>query len=111
MQLPANQTEARALDTNGDGQFTWQDSAYAPYYPGDDVVDWIGLSVYYKGPGSQNINVPQNQGYCAQALQNINPNALQQTGPDPFYATYCTKPGKACMVRSTALAIRSTQLT
>jgi hypothetical protein len=39
-----------ALDTNGDGQLTQADDPYAPYYPGDDFVDWIGLSLYYKGP-------------------------------------------------------------
>lgn len=32
------------MDTNKDGQVTAADDPYLPYYPGDDVVDWIGLS-------------------------------------------------------------------
>ena len=34
-----------ALDTNGDGKLSSKDDPYAPYYPGDDLVDWIGNSV------------------------------------------------------------------
>ena len=26
------------------------DDPYSPYYPGDDYVDWIGLSALYRGP-------------------------------------------------------------
>lgn len=33
------------LDTNNNGQLDAGDDALAPYYPGDDVVDWIGLSI------------------------------------------------------------------
>ena len=25
------------------------DDPYGPYYPGDDVVDWVGVTVYYWG--------------------------------------------------------------
>jgi hypothetical protein len=41
--------EFAALDTNGDGQLNDRDDPYSPYYPGDDVVDWVGLSTYYFG--------------------------------------------------------------
>ncbi|KAJ3040772.1 hypothetical protein HK097_002472 [Rhizophlyctis rosea] len=37
------------LDTNGDGQLTVQDDPYSPYYPGDDYVDWVGMSQYHYG--------------------------------------------------------------
>lgn len=37
------------LDTNGDGVLTMADDPYAPYYPGDDVVDWVGMSLYHWG--------------------------------------------------------------
>lgn len=33
------------LDTNQNGQLDAGDDPFGPYYPGDDVVDWIGLSV------------------------------------------------------------------
>lgn len=39
----------RLLDTNGNGQIDPQDDGYGPYYPGDDVVDWIGISTYSHG--------------------------------------------------------------
>lgn len=37
------------LDTNRDGLLNEKDHPYAPYYPGDAFVDWVGLSVHYKG--------------------------------------------------------------
>lgn len=37
------------LDTNHDGQLTMSDDPYLPYYPGDDAVDWVGMSVYHWG--------------------------------------------------------------
>ena len=36
-----------ALDTNHDGIVNAEDDPYAPYYPGDEFVDWVGLSVYH----------------------------------------------------------------
>lgn len=26
-----------------------QDDAYAPYYPGDEAVDWVGMPLYHWG--------------------------------------------------------------
>lgn len=40
---------ARALDTTGDGVLGEQDDSYAPYYPGDEAVDWVGMSLYHWG--------------------------------------------------------------
>jgi hypothetical protein len=41
-------TEATtSLDTNNDGMVDAFDDPYAPYYPGDDVVDWVGLTLYH----------------------------------------------------------------
>lgn len=33
------------LDTNQNGVLDAGDDSLAPYYPGDDLVDWIGLSI------------------------------------------------------------------
>ncbi|KAI8840257.1 hypothetical protein BC829DRAFT_356165, partial [Chytridium lagenaria] len=43
---PTGPSDARfsVLDTNGDGVFDGEDNAYTPYYPGDEWVDWVGLS-------------------------------------------------------------------
>jgi hypothetical protein len=42
-------SEDPALDTNGDGTITNADDPYAPYWPGDDAVDWVGMSLYHWG--------------------------------------------------------------
>ncbi|KAJ3062949.1 hypothetical protein HDU98_001216 [Podochytrium sp. JEL0797] len=34
------------LDTNHDGVIDNSDDPYTPFYPGDDVVDWVGISLY-----------------------------------------------------------------
>jgi hypothetical protein len=55
---PKRGTEAFAqLDTNRDGRLGIDDDPYAPYYPGDDAVDWVGLTLYHWGntwPWGQN---------------------------------------------------------
>lgn len=37
----------RLLDTNRDGTWDGADDGYLPYYPGDDAVEWAGLSAYH----------------------------------------------------------------
>lgn len=41
--------DMKALDTDGDGELTARDDPYAAYYPGDDFVDWVGMSLYHWG--------------------------------------------------------------
>ena len=45
----AGSKDAKALDTNGDGVLDADDDSYAPYYPGDEAVDWVGMSLYHWG--------------------------------------------------------------
>lgn len=52
---------SQAMDTNGDGIVDVRDDPYTPYYPGNDVVDWVGMSVYWFGqqwPQTLNIAPP-----------------------------------------------------
>lgn len=95
-----------ALDTNHDGQITNADDPFMPYYPGDDFVDWIGLSSYYKGPNFQNTNVPQPSGYCASVMNGTSP-----TSPFNWYELFCNKPGKACMITESGAAFHVSALT
>ncbi|SCV68337.1 BQ2448_458 [Microbotryum intermedium] len=85
------------LDTNGDGAITAADDGFAPYYPGDAVVDWIGLSIYYKGQDAgQQENEVQTPGYCHNVIMGLNPQT--RTVITPWYTNYClNKPDKACM--------------
>ncbi|KAI8609848.1 glycoside hydrolase superfamily, partial [Chytriomyces sp. MP71] len=39
----------KVLDTNQNGKLDYLDDPYMPYYPGDDLVDWVGMSVYHYG--------------------------------------------------------------
>ncbi len=41
--------EVAELDTDGDGALSAADDPYVPYYPGDDAVDWVGMSLYHWG--------------------------------------------------------------
>ena len=43
----------QALDTDGDGALTEGDDPYGPYWPGDDAVDRVGLSMFFFGKGAQ----------------------------------------------------------
>ena len=50
--LPATGARDEALlDTDGDGTVTEADDPYGPYYPGDDAVDWVGLTMFFFGKG------------------------------------------------------------
>lgn len=41
--------DARLLDTDGNGRVDRRDDPYAPYWPGEEYVDWVGMSVYHWG--------------------------------------------------------------
>jgi hypothetical protein len=90
--------EFAALDTNGDGAITDRDDSYAPYYPGDDVVDWVGMTIYHWGiayPWLENeMPVPNS---FADSLLGIN-----QGPASNFYEEYCVKHGKPLMIPETA---------
>ncbi|KAJ3126616.1 hypothetical protein HK098_007371 [Nowakowskiella sp. JEL0407] len=44
------------LDTNRDGKVLEGDNPYNPFYPGDNIVDWFGISLYWKGDYPYNVN-------------------------------------------------------
>lgn len=87
------------LDTDGNGQWNFDDDAYAPYYPGDDVVDWVGLSAYHdKTDGVLEPNtVPQPGEF--EVLLSPPPG-----GPaaEDFYGLYATARDKPLMVETAA---------
>ncbi|KAJ3307696.1 hypothetical protein HDU76_004437 [Blyttiomyces sp. JEL0837] len=86
---PDGQARLRDLDTNADNKFDPLDDPYSPYYPGDDVVDWVGLSVYHYGtdwPWIENVApLPGKfEGY-------INGQQRPMWGTFPFYDMFCGK--------------------
>ncbi|KZO97809.1 glycoside hydrolase family 26 protein [Calocera viscosa TUFC12733] len=103
--MVSNATDRAALDTDGDGAYTSADDAYAPYYPGDALVDWTGVSYYYKGVYPNSYNVAPGQGTVEAALTGYAQPGLEQEEAvqyTPFYQTYClTKP---CMFSESGAA-------
>ncbi|WP_193607245.1 OpgC domain-containing protein [Nocardioides lijunqiniae] len=41
--------QSGALDTDDDGDVDAADDPYGPYFPGDEAVDWVGLTQYHFG--------------------------------------------------------------
>lgn len=78
------------LDTDGDGRLTATDDPYAPYYPGDDAVDWVGMSLYHWGlayPWGEN-ELPRPGSFAAMLRgDDIGAHGDVPSVPD-FYATY-----------------------
>ncbi|KAJ3133541.1 hypothetical protein HK100_004298 [Physocladia obscura] len=75
---------------------------YAPYWPGPEFVDWVGVSVYWKGsvvdyPWTQNELAPAN--YAAQIID-AQPGI--EGGPDSFYRDYAVAYNKPFVVSESA---------
>jgi hypothetical protein len=104
-EAPAGSHRAKALDTDGDGTLTERDDPYGPYYPGDDAVDWVGMSLYHWGlehPWGEN-ELPR-EGAFAELLRGRDDGAHAggTTIPD-FYATYAEARDKPLAIVETAI--------
>lgn len=93
-----------SVDTSGNGVWDQDDSAFEPYYPGDDVVDWVGLSVYHDttGAGKASNTLPA-AGEFNEALH-VSSGGISSGGPgtDNFYNTYAQARGKPLLVETGA---------
>lgn len=93
-----------ALDTNSDGALTMADDPYAPYYPGDDVVDWVGMSLYHWGsayPWGEN-EVAEPTKFVDQLRGEYVGLGGDDSGLPDFAATYAEVPGIPLAVPETA---------
>ena len=92
------------LDTNDDGMLNMADDMYAPYYPGDDVVDWVGMSLYHWGsayPWREN-EIPEAGKFVAQLHGEYDGlNGDDSAVPD-FYQDYGITRGKPIAIPETA---------
>ncbi|MFC4902045.1 OpgC domain-containing protein [Kocuria oceani] len=84
------------LDTDGNGVWDRDDDAYGPYYPGDDVVDWVGLSAYHDetGSGEARNTVPDPDEFSTLL------GGAGQGASDGFYAVYAAARDKPLMVET-----------
>jgi hypothetical protein len=96
--------DATDLDTDGDGAVTAADDPYAPYWPGKDVVDWVGTSLYHWGdayPWGEN-EIPEPGKFVAQLTgEYVGRGGDDRAVPD-FYGTYGEQYGKPVAVAETA---------
>ena len=93
-----------ALDTDRDGALTASDDPYAPYYPGDDAVDWVGMSLYHWGnehPWGEN-EVPEDGAFVARLTGTYTGANGDETSVPDFYATYADGHDKPMAITETA---------
>jgi hypothetical protein len=93
------------LDTDGDGEITMSDDPYAPFYPGDEYVDWVGMTLNHWGntwPWHEN-EKPEEGKFLDQIHGEYNGlNGDASALPD-FYADYVEGRNKPFVLRTAAL--------
>jgi hypothetical protein len=93
-----------ALDTNGDGRLTMADDPYAPYYPGDDAVDWVAMSLYHWGstyPWGNN-QLPEPGKFDAMLTGQYRGTIGDETAVPDFYDVYANGHHKPVAIAETA---------
>ncbi|KAH9271575.1 hypothetical protein BASA83_006183 [Batrachochytrium salamandrivorans] len=105
----SNPVDFALLDTNKDGQITSLDDPYGPYYPGDEWVDWVALSLYWYPDAGTGYNAVPPDNYFVDNLhgsgpniQNINPLILNDNGLHDFYARFAQAKNKPFMLPETS---------
>jgi hypothetical protein len=92
-----------AMDTNRDHQLTMADDPYAPFYPGDAYVDWVGLTLYFFGsqyPYGANV-LPDNR-FDAQMDGTYNGSDGDQRALPSFYQEFAVGHRKPMLIAETA---------
>lgn len=93
-----------SLDTDADGRLSMADDPYAPYYPGDDAVDWVGMSLYHWGsayPWGEN-ELPEPGKFVAQLTGEYRGANGDDTAVPDFSAEWSVGRGKPLAVTETA---------
>lgn len=92
------------LDTDGDGKLTMADDTYAPYYPGDEYVDWAGISLYHWGnqrPWGDN-DIPESNKYVDMLTGTYDGTAGDDADIPDFYQEYGVEHGLPIGIPETA---------
>jgi hypothetical protein len=100
----ATGADVAVLDTDGDGAVTSADDPYAPYWPGEDAVDWVGMSLYHWGdahPWGEN-EVPEPGKFLAQLTGGYVGRGGDDRALPDFYAEYGERYGKPVAIPETA---------
>jgi hypothetical protein len=97
------------LDTNADGVLTMADDPYLPYYPGDDAVDWVGMSLYHWGnhyPRGTN-DIPEAGKLSAMLTGSYSGSVGDERAVPDFYQTLGTQHHRPVAIAETG-ALRAT---
>lgn len=93
-----------ALDTDHDKRLTMADDPYAPYWPGDEAVDWVGMSLYHWGsayPWGEN-EAPEAGKFIGLLSGDYRGFNGDETAVPDFYTVYGDGHGKPVAVTETA---------
>lgn len=105
----AGTADYRALDTDHNGTLDGRDDPYAPYYPGDDAVDWVGISLYHWGnsyPWGANV-IPEPGKFAAQLTGTYNGAGGDDRAVPDFYAVYGVDRNKPVAIPETAALVNT----
>jgi hypothetical protein len=91
----------QALDTDANQALNEADQPYAPYYPGDDAVDWVGMTIMFFGYEE---TLGQNEIPPRRFIEKML-RGRKFDIPD-FYREYCVKRGKPLAISETAALFR-----
>jgi hypothetical protein len=97
-----------AMDTDFNGVLNNLDDPYLPYYPGDDLVDWVALSLYWYPDATTGYNVVPPPTYFRDMAFSEGPSMslvnVARSG-DPtrnFYQQFSALRNKPMMIPETA---------
>lgn len=99
----ANDERFKLLDTNKDGVLDNDDDPFSPYYPGDEYVDWVGLSFYSK----RNMGKPEDEANVVDSRVTFDKYIYDNKAGYDFYKSYSDKKNKPFMLAETAASYYS----
>jgi len=98
-----SQPDLDLLDTNRDGALDAADDPYQPYYPGDEYVDWVGLTLYhfgYRYPWGAN-TIPEPDKFVRKITGDY-PDPETSTRSPNFYELYAVRHHKPMAISETS---------
>ncbi|KAI8916241.1 glycoside hydrolase superfamily [Gorgonomyces haynaldii] len=90
------------MDTNGDGLITNLDDPYLPYFPGEEYVDWVALSLYQYDIAGNGQSNAATTAYIQAAIQGDVPTSNRN-----IYQNFAIRYRKPFMLGETGLAVNS----
>ncbi|KAJ3337397.1 serine/threonine protein kinase, CMGC, CDC2/CDK sub [Gonapodya sp. JEL0774] len=98
-----NMTEVALLDSNGNGLIDYGDEPYLPFYPGDDVVDIVGLSIYYTGSSAFGDGSLPQPNIFNNSIRGIDPIDNITVVAPSFYDLYAANKNKPFALAETSV--------